>query len=395
MSKNKKIITSLVAIVMVLSTLLTIAIPASAAAPADGYVENVTTGKYVTIKNVGSGKLLNVYGSKNKNNTNITVYQADGTTGQSFKFVKSGNAYVIVPKCATSRALNVYGSSAKNNSNVCLWSKTGHNTQAWIIDYNPSLNGFVIRSANNQNYVLAATGSKNSSNVCLKKYNPNDKYQVWTSSALSANTPKATTPEDAWLWPTTYKRISCGFADNVYHTSHWHRGIDIPVACGTDVYASKSGTVALVVGDTSSRGRYLIIDHGDGYYSEYQHLQSISVKKGDTVKQGDVIAKSGDTDGPNLNNRSAHLHFEIMYLGKSGLGSQYTNYWNSYSKYVNTNPQNTDKVFCTKSNSKSSGFKIGQKQGNNIPTANLEKTSTKAPYGVYCFDENGLNYIFK
>lgn len=187
MSKNKKIITSLVAIVMVLSTLLAIAIPASAAAPTDGYVENVTTGKYVTIKNVGSGKLLNVYGNQNKNNANVTVYQADGSTGQSFQFVKSGNSYVIVPKCATSRALNVYGSSAKNNSNVCLWSKTGHSTQAWIIDYNPSLNGFVIRSANNQNYVLAATGSKNSSNVCLKKYNPNDKYQVWTSSALKVN----------------------------------------------------------------------------------------------------------------------------------------------------------------------------------------------------------------
>lgn len=197
--------------------------------------------------------------------------------------------------------------------------------------------------------------------------------------------------EGSWLWPTTLRRLSCGFADNYYHTTHWHRGIDIPVASGTDVYASKSGTVALVFGDTSSRGKFVVIDHGDGYYSEYQHLKSISVKKGDTVRQGQVIAKSGATNGTTKGG-AAHLHFEIMYLGKSGLGSSYTNYWNSYSKYVNTNPRNTDKVYCTKSNS---SFKISQKQGNGIPTANLVKTNNSATYGVYCYDTNGINYIFK
>ena len=197
--------------------------------------------------------------------------------------------------------------------------------------------------------------------------------------------------ETKWMWPTSYRRISCGFADNYYHTSHWHRGIDIPVASGTDVYASKSGVVALVVGDTSSRGRYVVIDHGDGYYSEYQHLKSVSVKKGDSVKQGQVIAKSGVTNGTK-NGGAAHLHFEIMYLSTSGLGAKYTNYWSSYSKFINTNPKNTDKVFCTKSNS---GFRIRQKQNEGVPAAKLTKTNKAASYGVYCYDTNGINYIFK
>lgn len=197
--------------------------------------------------------------------------------------------------------------------------------------------------------------------------------------------------ESQWMWPTSLRRVSCGFADNYYHTSHWHRGIDIPVSVGTNVYASRSGTVALVVGDTSSRGRYVVIDHGDGYYSEYQHLKSVSVKKGDTVKQGQVIAKSGATNGTS-GGGAAHLHFEIMKLGKSGLGASYTSYWYSYSKYVNTNPRNTNKVYCTKSNS---GFRIREQQGGGIPAADLIKTSTAAEYGVYCYDTNGISYIFK
>ncbi len=206
-----------------------------------------------------------------------------------------------------------------------------------------------------------------------------------------ASNDKTSSVEKNWMWPTSYRRLSCGFADNYYHTSHWHRGIDIPVASGTNVYASKSGKVALIVGNSSSRGRYVVIDHGDGYYSEYQHLKSISVKKGDTVKQGQVIAKSGNTDGTSKGG-AYHLHFEIMYLGKSGLGAQYTNYWNSYSKFINTNPKNSNKVFCTKSNT---SFRISQKQNGGVPAAKLVKTNKAASYGVYCYDNNGISYIFK
>lgn len=317
MSKNKKIITSLVAIVMVLSTLLAIAIPASAATPSDGYVENVTTGKYVTIKNVGSGKLLNVYGNQNKNNANVTVYQADGTTGQSFQFVKSGDAYVIVPKCATSRALNVYGSSAKNNSNVCLWSKTGHSTQAWIIDYNPSLNGFVIRSANNQNYVLAATGSKNSSNVCLKKYNPNDKYQVWTSSALSAtyNQPQNSASNSDIVSPVKNRKTTSPFQPYYRKdmSSSWaHSGIDYVSTSGdTTIYCFYNGKVTKT-GYNDSVGYYVEIKHesnGSTFYSYYFHLKKNStlVKAGDVVNAGTAIATMGNTG----ESAGAHLHFQI------------------------------------------------------------------------------------
>lgn len=186
----KKLLSLLLVLTTLVGMLSVSAVPASAAT---SYSVSVKTGTYYTIKNVGSGKMLNVYGNRSANNTNITVYSADGTTGQLFKFTKVGSSYTITPKCATNKVLNVYGSASKQNSNVCLWSKTGHSTQGWVVEYNPSKDGFIIRSANNKNYVLAATGSKNSSNVCLKKYNANDNYQVWRCNGLTVKQNTSTT----------------------------------------------------------------------------------------------------------------------------------------------------------------------------------------------------------
>ncbi len=210
---------------------------------------------------------------------------------------------------------------------------------------------------------------------------------VLNDGKATFKTNNSTATENSWMWPASVKRTTCGFADNYYHTSHWHRGIDIPLSNGSNVYASKSGTVALI-SSSNSRGKYVVIDHGNGYYSEYQHLSSVSVKKGDAVSQGQVIAKSGNTGSGGY-----HLHFEIMNLGKSGIGSNYMNYYNSNSKYVNVNPANAKSVYCTKSNT---SFKISQASGNGIPKANLAKSSVSAGSGlVYCSDANGINYIFK
>lgn len=147
---------------------------------------SVKTGKYYTLKNVGTGKYLNIYGNQNKNNANVDIYAADGTSGQDFKWTlidKSQNAYTLTPRCATGRRVNIYGESAKNKSNVCLWSKTNHSTQCWIPE--KVSGGYILRSANNKNYVLTATGNKNSSNVNIQKYSSGNKYQVWTSTVFN------------------------------------------------------------------------------------------------------------------------------------------------------------------------------------------------------------------
>ncbi len=193
--RSSKIFKRVIAIIMCIITALSMA-SISASAVSSKNVGTTKTGTYYTIKNLGSNKMLNVYGSQNKNNVNITVYSNDGTAGQQVKGYSHGTMkydgvtftkYYFVFKCATSRALNVYGSSCKTGSNVCLWSKSGNDTQDWILEYVPSKSGYIIRSANNPKYVLTATGSSNSSNVCLKAYSSSNNYQIWQSNMFKCS----------------------------------------------------------------------------------------------------------------------------------------------------------------------------------------------------------------
>lgn len=180
---------------LVLALLLMVSMFAPSAHAAN-YTVSVKTGQYVTLRNEGAAKYLNVYGSQNRSGANLDIYAWDGTSGQHFLFVYVGNGrYVIQPKCAPGCAVNIYGYSAGNKVDVCVWTKSGHVTQQWIIEYNPTLKGYIIRSADNPTYVLTATGSRNSSNVRLEKYSSSNKYQVWTSSAFSVTT--STTSSDA------------------------------------------------------------------------------------------------------------------------------------------------------------------------------------------------------
>lgn len=116
-----------------------------------------------------------------------------------------------------------------------------------------------------------------------------------------------------WVWPTTGKTVTSTFGGRASPGgigSTNHKGIDIGVSVGTDVFASKAGTVTRA-GSFGGYGNCVDIDHGNGWSTRYGHLSKILVKKGDTVTQGQVIAKSGNTG----NSTGPHLHFEIQQNG--------------------------------------------------------------------------------
>lgn len=82
-----------------------------------------------------------------------------------------------------------------------------------------------------------------------------------------------------------------------------HFGVDYAGQIGAPVKAPASGTVLLWVPDMFYSGGTLVIDHGHGITSNFLHLSASMVKTGDKVKQGDVIAKvgnSGRVTGPHL-----------------------------------------------------------------------------------------------
>jgi murein DD-endopeptidase MepM/ murein hydrolase activator NlpD len=91
-----------------------------------------------------------------------------------------------------------------------------------------------------------------------------------------------------------------------------HYGIDYGVPTGTTVYSCAAGRVALAE-DRISTGWSVVIEHLPGLYSLYYHMDSLAVKVGQTVKQGEEIGKSGATGlatGP-------HLHWEMRLNGSA------------------------------------------------------------------------------
>lgn len=119
--------------------------------------------------------------------------------------------------------------------------------------------------------------------------------------------------------PTFIKPISGGRLSSPFGkrsapkkgASTYHKGMDWAVSTGTAVYASCGGTVARA-GWGSGYGYVVYINHEGGAQTRYAHLSKVLVKVGETVKQGERIALSGNTGvstGP-------HLHFEIIMNGK-------------------------------------------------------------------------------
>lgn len=109
-----------------------------------------------------------------------------------------------------------------------------------------------------------------------------------------------------------------------FSTDHMHSGIDLAGSTGTPVTAVHEGEVVFA-GNTSGYGNLVQIKHGDKINTLYGHLNSISVKKGDKVKQGQEIGRRGNTG----HSFGSHLHFEI----RNGESSNDTVSPNAYFGY--------------------------------------------------------------
>ncbi|MGZ3604847.1 MAG: peptidoglycan DD-metalloendopeptidase family protein, partial [Thermodesulfobacteriota bacterium] len=119
----------------------------------------------------------------------------------------------------------------------------------------------------------------------------------------------ASTPS---IWPVQgWVTSSFGFRTNPFTgLNQMHEGLDISNRVGTPIIAPADG----IVSDTGSdygHGNVVVISHGFGITSRYNHLSKIYVKAGQKVKRGDKIAEiglTGKTTGP-------HLHYEVRVNG--------------------------------------------------------------------------------
>jgi murein DD-endopeptidase MepM/ murein hydrolase activator NlpD len=114
--------------------------------------------------------------------------------------------------------------------------------------------------------------------------------------------------------PLDFTRVSSSFNPNrlhpIYKTKRPHRGTDYAAPRGTPVYAAGDGRV-IEAGYTRANGNYLFIQHGEGFKTHYLHLNRKRVKRGDRVKQGQVIGTVGSTGAAT----GPHLHYEFLVNG--------------------------------------------------------------------------------
>jgi murein DD-endopeptidase MepM/ murein hydrolase activator NlpD len=126
------------------------------------------------------------------------------------------------------------------------------------------------------------------------------------SGASQSKTPLTGAQADAagtepeFRWPAR-GRIIQGFK------AGGNDGINISVPAGTSVRAAESGTVVYSGDGLKGYGNLVLIKHPNGFVTAYGNNGELDVKRGETVKRGQVIAKSGDTGNVN----SPQLHFEL------------------------------------------------------------------------------------
>ncbi len=187
---------------------------------------------------------------------------------------------------------------------------------------------------------------------------------------------------ESYLWPVpASKSMSRGYSSS-------HSGLDITAGTGSNVVATKSGTVYYVysgcknsnassssgkactsAGCSPNTGNFytyngkkicnwgygngVVIKHSDGSgYSMYAHMKTVNVKKGATVNQGAVIGTLGSSG----NSTGAHLHFELA--AKASMSGTYV----KPSEGINNNTSKISYIYST------SGSNSGNSGNNNSST---------------------------
>jgi murein DD-endopeptidase MepM/ murein hydrolase activator NlpD len=122
--------------------------------------------------------------------------------------------------------------------------------------------------------------------------------------AANAKPSETTSALPSFRWPVRGKVItSYGAKTN----GKANDGINVAVPEGTPVKAAEDGIVAYSGNELKGYGNLILVRHSNGYVTAYAHASELLVRRGDTIKRGQIIAKSGQSGEVG----SPQLHFEI------------------------------------------------------------------------------------
>ena len=140
-----------------------------------------------------------------------------------------------------------------------------------------------------------------------------------TATPVATATSRAEAKSAGFICPMNkrhIKQISAYWGDG-----RNHKAIDFAGDVGSPLFAAKAGKVTFSGWD-GNYGYAVVIDHGNGYQTRYAHASAVCVRKGDTVTQGQQVAKLGNTG----RSTGPHLHFEILKNGKQINPAPYIGY---------------------------------------------------------------------
>ncbi|MBR0758176.1 LysM peptidoglycan-binding domain-containing M23 family metallopeptidase [Bradyrhizobium jicamae] len=124
------------------------------------------------------------------------------------------------------------------------------------------------------------------------------------AEAPAVKSSEATGALPTFRWPVRGKVVT-GYGAKTNGKSN--DGINVAVPEGTPVKAAEDGVVAYSGNELKGYGNLVLVRHSNGYVTAYAHASELMVKRGDTIKRGQVIAKSGQSGEVS----SPQLHFEI------------------------------------------------------------------------------------
>ncbi|WP_318246334.1 murein hydrolase activator EnvC family protein [Bacillus sp. PS06] len=132
--------------------------------------------------------------------------------------------------------------------------------------------------------------------------------KIEQAKSTSVKIKKSSSNNSSFIWPTI------GGVITSYQGMRWgafHKGIDIAGPSDYSILAADSGEITFS-GWRNGYGNTVIIDHNNGYRTQYAHLASYNVQAGDTVSQGNVIGIMGTTG----RSTGIHLDFEVYKDGR-------------------------------------------------------------------------------
>lgn len=145
--------------------------------------------------------------------------------------------------------------------------------------------------------------------------NTEPENELWNALPVEATPEKWW--EGQWVYPASALFANCypsyfgsrrSYNGGPYN--YFHTGLDICGGVGAEVYAPAPGTV-VYTGTLTVRGNAIMLNHGWGIYTGYEHLSEILVKVGDRVESGQLISRVGGSGRVT----GAHLHWEIWAGG--------------------------------------------------------------------------------